>query len=306
VVPRLVGLLRGADVVQTWMYHPDLLGGVAARLAGVRAIAWGIRHSELHPEQSPRLSHVTKRVCAVLAHVVPTRVLANSTVGRDAHVRLGYPPAKMQVIPNGFDLSRFAPDAAARSSVRRELGLDEGVRVIGHVGRWDPMKDHRNLLEAAARLGAGRDAHLLLCGDEITPDNRELAGWIAALGLGGRVHLLGRRDDVPRIMAALDLLTLCSSFGEGFPNVVGEAMACAIPCVVTDVGDAGRIVGDTGRVVPLGDPTALARGFDELLALPAAERARLGAAARRRIEENYAIDVVASAYASVYRELARR
>lgn len=293
-----------ADVVQTWMYHADLLGGLAARLAGV-PVAWGIRQTSLDPRGTRRSTLVVARACALLSRIVPRKIVCCSVASLRTHAAAGYAAEKMIVIPNGFDVASFRPDPRARSSVRRELGLAEDAPLVGLVGRFDPQKDHENFVRAAARLHAARpDVHFVLCGDGIDRGNRALAGWIDGGGLAGRFHLLGRRDDVARLDAALDVAT-SSSWGEGFPNAIGEAMACGVPCVVTDVGDSALLVGDTGRVVSPRDPEALADAWLALLRVGAEERLRLGALARKRIEERFELSSVAARYRRLHEEIAR-
>ncbi len=308
-VPRLARWLRAVvpDVVQTWMYHADLIGGLATWLAGRPPLAWGLRQSTLDPRTSKRGTIWTARACAALSRRLPMRIVCCSEASRRVHVALGYAPEKMVVIPNGFDLARFRPDLAARAAVRAELGVPPEAPLVGLVARWDPQKDHRTFVAAAARLRAARpDAHFLLCGDGITWENPALAGWLAAAGLREGVHLLGPRDDLPRLTAALDVACSASAYGEGFSNVLGEAMACGVPCVATDVGDAAHIVGATGRVVPPRQPVALSAAIEQVLALAPATRAALGHAARARVEAHFSLAACAARYAALYTALARR
>lgn len=301
-IARLASIVaRGrADVVQTWMYHADLLGGLAAAATGARLV-WGIHHSTLDRADTPRLTRLTVAACARLSRWLPDAIVSVSGVGRDAHVAAGYDARKFVVIPNGFDLAEHQLDAAAREEVRRELGLTGREIVIGLVARFDPQKDHLNFLRAAALLARRRDAvRFLLCGHGASPDNDTLASAIAREGLAGRVLLLGRRNDVPRVMNALDVATLSSAHGEAFPLVIGEAMACGVPCVVTDVGDSALLVGDTGRVVQPRDPAALARAWEALVDLGAEDRRSMGAAARTRIAERFGIAKIAEDYHALY------
>jgi glycosyltransferase involved in cell wall biosynthesis len=218
-------------------------------------------------------------------------------------VALGYAPEKMAVIPNGFDLERFKPDNDARIAVRRELGISLDAPLIGLVARFDPQKDHRSFITAAARLlESDASAQFLLCGEGADTDNSELGEWIRAAGIGANCHLLGPRDDMAGITAALDIAVSSSAFGEGFSNAVAEAMACGVPCVVTDVGDSGLLVEDTGRVVAPKESDALAGAMAELLEIGAEGRAKLGRAARRRIEENYSLPDIAARHLAFYRE----
>ena len=305
---HLVRLLREhqPDVVQTWMYHADLLGGLAARFAGRPPVVWNIRNSTLDPETSKRSTRWTVWTCARFSRRWPTRIVSCSETARDLHAGLGYDAEKMIVIPNGFDLSLFHPDAAARLSLRAELNLPPGTLLIGAIGRFDPQKDYPTLIAAAGWLHAARpEVHFLLCGDGLSDENAALTARIESRGLQKQFHLLGRRSDIFRITAALDLATSSSASGEGFSNVIGEAMACGVPFVATNVGDAALILGDTGKVVPPREPASLAAAWNALLSLPAEQRAALGAAARQRIEEHFSLPAVAGQYAALYRELAK-
>lgn len=294
------------DAVQTWMYHADLIGGLAARLAGVRAIAWGIRNSGEHLERSSRSARMVLRACALLSGRIPKAIVCAAQKSAERHADKGYDRARMVVIANGYDLSRYAPNAEARSRVRAQWGVPQDVPAIGCVARWDPLKDHANLLRAiAALVRDGRDAGLrcVLIGRGMDTDNAELGALVDKLGLRDRLVLAGPSDDVPAAMNGLDLHVL-SSCAEGFPNVVAEAMACGIYCVVTDVGDAAYIVGDAGVVVPPEQPEALARGIETALREVAARgRERAGEAGRARVLENFDIARMVQSYVAVWRRI---
>lgn len=307
-VPNPVGVLRLAallrrlrpGLVQTWMYHADVVGGLAAKFAGGMPVVWGIRQSNLDRPGTRRGTILTARGAARLSRRLPAAIVCGSEAARRTHEALGYAREKMVVIPNGFDLDAFAPSARVRTEVREELGLGEDVPLIGLAARFDPQKDHRNFVRAAGLLHERLpQAHFVLCGEGVSWQNNQLIHWIEEAGVRGNCHLLGRRADMERINAALDIAA-SSSWGEGFPNVVGEAMACGVPCVVTDVGDSAQIVADTGRVVPPRDPGALAGAWGELLALPAEARRALGLAARRRIEQHYSLGAVVTQYEDLY------
>ncbi len=302
---RLARLLRQCqpDVVHTWMYHADLLGGLAARAVGCRRVIWGLRHSNLSKTENKRSTLCVARVCALLSGAVPAQILSCSARAKAVHAEIGYRDDKIHVIPNGFELDRFRPDAAARAGVRAELSLPGDTPLIGLVARYDPQKNHAGFVQAAALVAARMpQAHFVLAGAGVDAANGALQSAIAAHGLQQRMHLLGRRDDVPRLMASLDVLA-SSSFGEAFPNVLGEAMACAVPCVVTDVGDSAEIVGDTGRVVAPSDMDGLARELLAVLQLPVAERAALGERARARVAAHYEIGHVTRLYEVFYEQV---
>lgn len=294
------------DVVQTWMYHADLMGGLAARLAGYRNVLWNIRHSTFDPGTTKRTTLLTARLCARLSRRLPKRILCCSTVARESHTAIGYAGERFTVIPNGFDLQLFRPCPEARSEVRCELGLPTNAPLIGLVARWHPQKDHETFVRAAGNLHrSGLPAHFVLCGSGMDAENGDLNGWIAEEGLQSYFHLLGRRDDMPRLTAAFDLAASSSAFGEAFPNVLGEAMACGVPCAATDVGDSAFIVGDTGRIVRPRDPEALAKAWQEVLCMSGEERRELGARARCRVQAEFNLPEIVSRYENLYEEMAR-
>jgi glycosyltransferase involved in cell wall biosynthesis len=303
---RLIRDLRRLkpDLVHTWMYHADLMGGVAARLARVPALAWCIHHSNLALADNKIQTVAVVRVNAFLSHRVPDRILCCSEAARNIHVASGYAPEKMVVIPNGFDLEHFKPDPNARLSVRAELGVPFDTALVGLIGRWNPQKNHAGFLSATATLHLRRpEVHFLLAGQGVDAGNQTIQRTLAATGLAPVTHLLGLRDDIPRLMAALDVLA-SSSYGEAFPNVIGEAMACGVPCVVTDVGDSALIVGETGQVIKSGDMAGLAVAIDLLLTPPPDERRALGERARARVVEHFEIGNIVRQYEAFYEEVA--
>jgi glycosyltransferase involved in cell wall biosynthesis len=303
---QLIKVLREQEprIVQTWLYHADLLGGVAAKIVGIRHIAWNIRHTNLDWDKNRWHTLGAVRICAYLSKTIPELIICNSQAAAETHQRVGYVAHKFRIIPNGFDVVRFVPDDAARLSVRSELGIGPRSLLVGMVGRFHPQKNQQGFLEAAALLAhRGLDLRYVMAGAELQSSNRELTAVIDRLGLTGQVHLLGSRTDMPRIMASLDLLVL-PSHGEGFPNVVGEAMSAGVPCVATDVGDARSLLGEGGLVVRPNDPEALAGGMFEILSLPSEKRRALGELARERIKRMFSIQEVARRYETLYLELA--
>lgn len=306
-LPRLLRDAR-PDVVQTWLYHADLLGGLGARLAARGApVVWGIHRSDVDRPWTKRRIAWAARLGAMASSRVPDRIICCSQVAADRHVAFGYDRAKIEVVPNGFDTSAFAPDARAGQRIREELGIGPGTQLVGMVARFDPQKDHGTFLRAAAELAPLHpSAHFVLCGKDVIADNPFFSAFLDAHPpLRGRVHLLGPRTDVPRVDAALSVAVLSSVGGEAFPLAVGEAMACGVPCVVTDVGDAAELVGNTGRVVPPADPHALADALGALLADPRTTR-ELGAAARQRVVEHFEIHRVVARYEAIYRDVIAR
>lgn len=291
------------DVVQTWMYHADLMGGLAARICRVPHIVWGVRNTDLSPSRSARTTRVVVRLCALLSKLIPTRIVTCSAIAREVHISLGYEPDRFDVIPNGFNLDRYQPDIKARVAMRQALELAESTPLIGLIARFDSQKNHQGFLMAAKKIHNERpDVHFLLAGTSIDAGNSVLTETIKMLGLGENVQLLGRRDDIPEVMASLDILA-SSSFGEAFPNVLGEAMACGVLCAVTDAGDSSYIVGDTGRVVAVGDMDGLADSILNLLALSEERSDELRERARARVGELFDIRAVTRRYQDLYERL---
>ncbi len=290
---RLIWLIRRhrPAIIQSWLYHADFMALMALRLSGRRRatrLVWGIRCSDMDAVRYGRGLRWVIRAC-VRRSGRPDAVCANSDAGRTYHLGLGYNAERFVVVPNGIDTARFHPDEQGRAAIRRALGVDSERALIAHVARVDPMKDHTSFLAALGRLPEV-EALLIGAGTELLPTRPG-------------VHNLGRRTDVPRLLAACDLFVSSSAFGEGFSNAIAEAMASGLPVVATDVGDAGMIVGDTGLVVPPGDVEALVRAVCVLLSESPSERAKRGRAARARIDAEFSIGRCQTAYDELYESL---
>ena len=293
------------QVVQTWMYHADLIGGLMARSVGIKAVAWGIRNSGESLYQSSVNARFIAWLCARLSHAVPAVIVACADNASRRHKQWGYDANKMQVIHNGYELSKWQPDLEAASRLRQELGIDTNTPLLAAVARWNPLKDHANLIAALSRVKRSwPQMRCLLVGEGVDSDNVELMRQLREFQLTEHVLLLGRRDDIPAIMAAADIHVL-SSKAEGFPNVVCEAMIARALCVVTDVGDAAKIVGSEGVVVVPRNSEALAGGIQkalELLQSPdLAVRLEMGA---ERIARLYSLETMAQNYHKLWSDMA--
>jgi glycosyltransferase involved in cell wall biosynthesis len=302
LVMRLAKWIRDSkpDVIHTWMCHANLVGALAARLAGNIPVIWGIHQSVLDPRVDKARTIFVNRACALLSGKWPARIISCSQASMRTHKELGYAAEKLEVIPNGFDLKQFKPDPTARASLRDELGVPARTPLIGMAARFHPDKDHRNFIQAAEQLHKQiPESHFLLCGLDITWQNQELRGWIEAAGIRGCCHLLGVREDMSRLFSGMDIATTASR-SEAFPIVIGEAMACGTPCVVTDVGDSALIVGKTGTVVAPGNPDALAAAWRKLIEAGLGARHRLGMAARNRVQQHFALPAVVERYQAIY------
>lgn len=310
-IPDPRGIFRLAEVfrplrphlVQTWMYHSDLIGGLAAKMVGDIPVIWNIRHSNLGPRSSKKMTRITAKICAGLSSTLPKKIICCAEKAKQVHVDLGYDSSRIHVIPNGFDMEVFKPNQEARQKICMELSIPLRSTIIGLIARFHPEKDHQTFVQAAALLSAKTpNVHFILCGDRITWENRELRAWIEAAEMRKAFHLLGQRSDIPRLSASFDIAS-SSSISEGFSNTIGEAMACGVPCVVTDVGDSALIVGDTGETVPSRNPEDLSNAWTKLINMGEEGRRNLGYSARQRIFKLFSLNAIVNQYEDLYKDI---
>jgi glycosyltransferase involved in cell wall biosynthesis len=289
--------LNHPDIVQTWMYHADLVGGLAARLSGNRKIIWGIRTSGL--ASGSRATRGVQRMCAWMSKLVPHTIVCVAEASREAHINKGYDARRMVVVRNGFSLENTVP-VGPPASFRRECGFDDSHLVIGNLARFDPDKDLENFVRAAGLLAPlYKQARFLLIGYRGESERAQLESWIAGTGYASRFKLLPLCRDPSVCLRAMDVFCL-SSRNEGFPNVVGEAMAFGVPCVVTDVGDTALLVGDTGVVVAKEDTMALAKGLEQILSMSPEDRSRLGMRALARVRDRFSVGHTVAQFEAIY------
>jgi glycosyltransferase involved in cell wall biosynthesis len=310
-VSLLLGLARLCRIMETyrphimqgWMYHANVLCTLAqVLLPGKPKVVWGIRHSLHDLTKEKRTTRWVIKLGARLSRKAD-RIVYNAHSSAAHHRALGYNEDRELVIPNGVDCKRFKPSEEARKWLRREvLGLDENQYLVGMVARFHATKSPDIFLEAASIVARQRaDVKFVMVGKGMDQRNEALKSLIQANGIQSSMFLLGERSDMERIVPGLDVL--CSpSRSESFPNVVIEAMACGVPCVVTDVGDSARIVGDCGLVVPKGNPEAIAAALVKVLDLHPREREGLGRKARER-SKSFSLDRTKEMFAMLYESL---
>lgn len=291
------------DVVQTWMYHADLIGGIIAKLAGVKNIVWGVHHTNLMKRESKRSTIIIAKLNAFISIFIPRRIIYCAEKSRQVQEAIGFNSKIGHVVPNGYNVDQFIPDLYSGLTFRQEIDVANGQFLIGHVGRFHPFKDYPNLIQSVGLLSDSKKcAKVALVGSDLTVDNRVLERLINENSCCEFILLLGRRQDIPSVMNGLDLFVLSSS-SEAFPNVLNEAMACSTPCVTTDVGDAAVIVGETGWIVPPKEPQALAKvileAIHEKQHNPQAWQARKQAC-RERIVDNFSIEKMVAGYHQVW------
>lgn len=303
---RLKGIIRDykPDIVQTWMYHSDFLGGLAAYFAGCKNIMWGIHRTSLSWGDSKNTLLIMK-LSALISRWIPKKIIPVAEAGRKAHVGYGYDAKKMQVIPNGFDFSKLIATQEQRSAFRSDCNFAEDDLVIGCLGRFHPVKGQDNFVKAAGVLivnNPNPKIKLLMVGKDCDADNVELMSWIKQNNLSERFVLLGERSDVATCLSGMDIFCMPSR-NEGFPLCLGEAMAMALPCVATNVGDTGVLAGGTAILVPPQDEHALGQALLQVVALPKQERIEMGQRGKTRVFAEYSIETVSRHYDNVYQEL---
>ena len=293
------------DLICCWMYHANIIGTMAAKISGNDPVIWGIHNTTLDKEHSSFTTRFVMRFGGVLSKL-PAKIIYCSKNAMEIHQSYGYSKDNAVVIPNGFDVDVFHPDYEGNKKTRLSLNMDTDEPVIGIVGRYNPQKDFPNFIRAAKIIHQkNADVHFLLCGQGLTVQNNELMTLIEQSGIISNLYLLGMHTDMPAIYQSMDLLVSSSSYGEAFPMVIGEAMACGVPCVATDIGDARFMIGDSGLVVPPRDPQALADAVQQLLSLSPTQFNELQQAARQRIVENFSIESIAGRYQQLFEQVIR-
>lgn len=307
-IPRVLLALKklisssNVDIVQTWMYHADLLGGIAARFSRGPSVVWGI-HSTYVAASGSWSTVLVMRVCALLSRWVPDAIVCVAEKSRKVHVEYGYDARRITVIPNGIDMSRFQVPPKIRSEKRRDFGFSHDEIVIGTIGRFNPAKDYSCFVNAAGIVAKENNkVRFLMLGLGLDRDNEIIQEWIHNTGFGDRFVLLGERTDTSECLAAMDIFCL-SSRTEALPTVIAEAMAMETPCVATDVGDTALLLGRTGIVAPPRNPKALAEALKQMIAKPISERLEIGKRAKERIEAEYTIDRARIRYENLYKNL---
>jgi glycosyltransferase involved in cell wall biosynthesis len=297
---RLLKVLRSKrpHLIQSWNHHSDLLALIGGRLTETRTIFWNIRCSDVMEMGFPRLV----KALAWLSPL-PTGIIVNSQAGLAVHRHLGYRPKAWHIIGNGFDCALFCPDNDKRQAFRQRYHIPDESILIGMIARFDPMKDHRTFFQAASHFldTTAHDVRFVLAGQGIHAENAKLQGLIPPR-LRENVILCGEDQAVDSIDAALDIAVLCSYRTEGFPNAIGEAMSCGVPCIVTDVGDCRALVGDTGIVIPTQSPVALAKAMSQLIEEGKEQRQQRGQKARAKIMAEYTLETITQAYGILYRQ----
>ncbi len=296
----LIKILRSLrpNLVQTWLVHADFLGSIAARIAGIDSIVWNVRYSNIQIGKAKLTTIMVIRLLSILSYFLPQKILTVSKKAKKIYEGVGYKRNIFKFIPNGYDLSILKINNGERIKFKKKNKLQNHVSVIGNVARYDPQKDHFNLLKALSLI---RSKNLnfvcILVGYNMNKNNVELTSEIKKLKLSNYVKLLGQSNKISQVMNGIDIHVLSSSYGEGFPNVVAEAMSCGTPCIVTDVGDSAFVVGKNGWIVPPRNVIKLTEAIEKALKEKNTKKWNKRCnRARLRIKEKFSISKMITLY----------
>lgn len=295
---QLVRILKREQpaAVFTWMHHANLFAGLAAKVAFIPTIIWGIHDAFMQPEKEKLATRFIIRVTALFSYFVPNKIIYVAKKASEVHASIYYDQRKKIVIPNGYDVERFKPNINKRLVIRKQLGIDENSFLIGMIARFDPLKDHETFMKVAKiLLDKGLNVHFLLCGSGVSSKNKQLSNYINRYDLAKHLTLAETRDDIENVYSALDVFLL-TSLTEAFPNVLCEAMASAVPCVSTDVGDASIIIADTGAITRTQDYTQMALEIEKMLLLPTTDWNQKKEKARQHVVQNFSIKKITKRY----------
>lgn len=286
-------------IIHTWMYHANILGGIAAFLAKNKNIIWSIRRSEFTRDESLS-TYIVMKIGAIFSNIIPKVIVCVAESGLRNHKKYGYKPENMIVIPNGFDLEQLKPDQVIRKEIRKELNIYDDEVVIGCVGRFHESKGYEILIASSMEvIKLHKKVRYLLIGRDLDQRNTILMEWINNTGFSDHFLLAGEKHNIADYMRAMDIFCL-SSITEGFPNVVGEAMASALPCVVTSVGDVQKITGNNALLIQPKNKKLLSKGLCEMLNMDNEKRNRMGLNGRKKIEKEYSVKLACEKHFNLY------
>lgn len=283
------------DIVQTWMYHADFLGGLAAKSIGINKVIWNVRNT--HLSSSGKLNFIFRKSCAALSSRVPYEVVYVSYSAQTAHLKAGYTSDKGIVIGNGFDTNKYFFSEESRNKYRAELNLESDEIAVFSVGRYAPAKDHLTFIKAICEASKGnKKIKGVLVGRDIDLENFNLSDTEKKKFL-----VLGEKKDIAGLLSAADVFCL-HSITEGFPNVLGEAMSVGLPCITTKAGDAGLILSNKKYTVETGGFLLIARLIIELSEESISNRRVIGNNNREEILKCFSLETILNKYLALYKK----
>lgn len=285
------------DIVQTWMYHADFLGGIAAKRVGIKKIIWGIRTTDVTLGKS-KLTILLRNLCAKFSYFIPDVMVCAAKISKKVHIEAGYDASKFVIIPNGFEMSEIDATFEDRILLRKKWNIENSDILIGSIGRFNHIKNQKLFIEMASRLVLQKNnLKFIMIGRDNDWKNQELIKWIDEYGLRNKMILLGQRNDINQCLNALDYFCLHSRT-EGFPNVLGEAMAMRVMPISLDVGDAAYIL--NGNQFIAEKPADLSELMLKALELDRDTKERVIEENYLRIKNNFSLDIIVERYEKLY------
>lgn len=302
----MIALLFRPHVTMGWAYQANLATLAIKIFRPSSKLIWSIRQTNLSKVHNRWTTRFVIGICASLSAYLPDRIISNSYAAKLTHAGRGFVTSKVVVVPNGIDLTIFKPSRARRIASRQTFSLNKNSFVIGMVARYDSQKNHIGFVDAVKKVCLELpNVIFVFCGKNLNEENYEFITELKRQGVLGRCRLIGQQDDVPFVLNGFDLL-VSPSLGEGWPNVVGEAMACGVPCVASDVGDTALIIGEAGSVAKAEDMDDLAQKLVRYILSTSKNRKALAVAARKRIERNFDILMISERYFGLLAEVSGR
>ena len=291
------------DIVHTWMYYSNFIGGFAAFFAGIKKIIWSIHVFNISQGMLKRRTIFLAKFSALLARIIPKKIIFCSKESMNVHRDMRYPIKKLATIPNAVNIQKFTFSESQRNLIRKELNISASNYLIGMIGRYDPQKNQAGFIEAASLVHKKNpNTFFFMAGRGVDRNNKNLVELISKLELEKNVYLLGERDDIASLLSAADIFAL-PSYGEAFPISLCEAMSCSVPCVASDVGDVKYILGNDKYIIPPGSRIDLANSISEMVSLDAEQRQDIGLELRKRVVENFTIEKIAKIYVNFYNQI---
>lgn len=290
------------DIIQGWMYHGDLIASVISIFRKNKNLYWNIRNSTLDKKARNFITtFLTMKLCALISHKLPKKIICCSNNSINYHISQGYKKSIFEYLPNGINTDIFKPNKLLKTQIKRKLNIKNNLFIFGTVARFDEQKDHKTLIMALKLLKEkSKNFKVLLIGKDLTSKNHKIVRLIDEYSLRENILLLGERDEINELMCFIDCHVLSSSYGEAFPNVIAEAMACSTPCIATNVGDSKNIIGEFGWTTDIKDPISLSQKMYHVMNLQKIDLFKIGQLARDRIIDLYSLDRMVSSYQNIY------
>ena len=308
-IPNIQSLIRlysytkmlKPEIIHGWMYHSNLAAlFLKIILPKNIKIYWNIRQTLYKIEYEKYFSRLVIKISAFFSRYI-NKIIYNSVVSKEQHEKYGFSGMNSVIIYNGFDVNIFKPNKSKGEKLRAQYGIPNNSVIVGHIARFHPMKNHKMVIQLASRiLNEHKNVWFILVGNNVDKNNKELVDLIIENKIKSRLLMLGEQNLISDLFSSIDILISLSSWGEGFPNVIGEAMCSGLPIVATDVGESRMIVGEYGSIVEPNNIIDAVREINEYIDMDRSNRNRLGLKGRDFIIKHFSIENIGTEYYQLY------